>query len=94
MQEKKASLLWAVNVCSALVLLVLALTGFANWLILPKGRLGPGFLVSARHFFMVIHQWSALAFLVCIGIHVSLHASYVKGRLKRMGIVKSRAEEE
>ncbi len=94
MQEKKGSLLWAVNVCSAVILLVLAVTGLANWLILPKGRVAAGFLVSVRRFFMEVHVWSALAFLACIGVHVSLHASYVKARLKRMGIGKSRALKE
>ena len=94
MQEKRSALLWAVNVCSAVILLVLAVTGLTNWLILPKGREAAGFLVSARHFFVEVHEWSALAFLACIGIHVSLHASYVKTRLKRMGIGKSRALKE
>ena len=80
----KLSRLWIVNVISFFLFSLLSVTGLINWLFLPRGYgSGAGFLVSLRHFLIGIHEWTALLFMVVIGIHISLHWSYVKKSLDR-----------
>lgn len=83
MGSNKSAKLWATNVASFILLLILCTTGVINWL-LPKGYAAKGsFLVSVRHFFMGIHEVAAILFLMVIAIHVLLHWSYVRSNLKR-----------
>lgn len=79
---EKISKLWIVNVMSLLLFSLLGVTGLINWLLLPRGYgQGAGFLVSLRHSLVTMHEWTALLFMIVIGIHISLHWSYVKNTL-------------
>jgi len=78
----KLSRLWIVNVISFFLFSLLSVTGLINWLLLPRGYgSGAGFLVSLRHFLMTMHEWTALLFMIVIGVHISLHWAYVKKSL-------------
>jgi hypothetical protein len=35
-------------------------------------------LVSLRHSLVTVHEWTALLFIIVIGVHISLHWAYVK----------------
>ncbi|MBW1783225.1 MAG: DUF4405 domain-containing protein [Deltaproteobacteria bacterium] len=87
--SKKTSKLWLTNVVSFILLTVLAITGLINWLLLPRGYEARGsFLISVRHFFVECHHWTALAFMIIIGIHIFLHWGYIKTNLKKSDILK------
>jgi len=77
----KLSRLWIVNVISFSLFSLLSVTGLMNWLLLPRGYGHAGFLVSLRHSLMTIHEWTALLFMIVIGVHISLHWAYVKKTL-------------
>ena len=89
MNSKRTFKLWIVNAVSFVLFSVLSLTGFINWLVLPKAyRIRGGFLLSLRHFLVEVHEWAALLFMVVIIVHIVLHWGYIKANLKRYGIVK------
>ena len=81
---EKLSRLWIVNVISFFLISLLSVTGLVNWLVLPRGYgRSTGFLVSLRHSLVTIHEWTALLFMIVIGIHIWLHWAYVKKSLDR-----------
>lgn len=89
MTIRKTTHLWLINMVSFVLFVALSLTGLINWLVLPKGYEAKGsFLITLRHFFVEIHEWTALAFMVTIAIHIFLHWGYVKTNLKKSGILK------
>lgn len=89
MNTSKTTQRWLVNVVSFILFTILALTGLINWLILPRGsETGRGVLISMRHFFREVHEWSAFVFIVVVGIHLLLHSAYIKTNLKNHGLVK------
>ncbi len=89
MADGKASKLWTVNVISFILFVILCSTGLINWLVLPKGyQARGGFLVSLRHFFITMHEWVGVIFIVLITIHVVLHWTYIKSNLKKYGMMK------
>lgn len=89
MTIRKTTHLWLINMVSFVLFVVLSLTGLINWLVLPKGYEAKGsFLITLRHFFVEIHEWTALAFMVTIAIHIFLHWGYVKTNLKKSDILK------
>ncbi|RPI71971.1 MAG: DUF4405 domain-containing protein [Geobacteraceae bacterium] len=89
MSNGKYSKLWTVNVISFILFVILCSTGLINWLVLPRGYEARGnFLVSLRHFFIAIHEWAGLIFIVLIAIHIILHWPYIKSNLKKYGIMK------
>jgi len=78
----KLSKLWIVNVISFFLFSLLSVTGLINWLVLPRGYgQSGGFLVSLRHSLVTMHEWTALLFMIVIGVHISLHWAYVKKSL-------------
>lgn len=80
----KPSKLWIVNVISFLLFSLLSVTGLINWLLLPRGYGSRGgFLVSVRHALVTVHEWTALLFMIIIGIHISLHWTYIKKTLDK-----------
>jgi len=88
MSTGRLSKLWIVNVTSFVFFIILCSTGLINWLVLPRGYEGRGnFLVSLRHFFIVLHEWAALIFMVMIAIHIILHWPYIKSNLRKYGII-------
>ena len=89
MPEGRSSKLWIVNVISFILFIILFSTGLLNWLVLPKGYEARGsFSVSLRHFFIALHEWAALMFMVVIAVHIVLHWPYIKSNLKKYGIMK------
>jgi membrane protein implicated in regulation of membrane protease activity len=77
---------WLVNIVSVFLLALLCMTGFINWLVLPRGYgATQGFLFSLRHFFLGIHQWTAILFVIAIAIHIVFHWGYVRANLKKKG---------
>ena len=89
MSNGRSSTLWIVNVISFILITILCCTGFLNWLVLPKGfGAQGGFGVSLRHFFVALHEWTGLVFMVLITFHIALHWPYIKSNLKKYGIIK------
>jgi hypothetical protein len=89
MANGKASKLWTVNVISFILFVILCSTGLINWLVLPKGyQARGGFLVSLRHFFITMHEWVGMIFIVLVTIHIVLHWTYIKSNLKKYGMMK------
>jgi len=89
MSNGRSSKLWIVNVASFVLFIILCSTGLINWLVLPRGyEARSNFLVSLRHFFIAVHEWAGLIFIVLIAIHIVLHWPYIKSNLKKYGITK------
>jgi hypothetical protein len=89
MSNGKSSKLWKVNVISFVLFIILCSTGLLNWLVLPRGYETRGtFLASLRHFFIAIHEWTALIFMIVVAIHIILHWPYIESNLKKYGIMK------
>jgi hypothetical protein len=89
MPRGKSSKLFVVNVVSFILFLVLSFTGLLNWLVLPKGYEARGnFFVNLRHFFISIHEWAGLIFILIVAFHIVLHWTYIKSNLKKYGIMK------
>jgi hypothetical protein len=89
MSNGKSLKLWAVNVISFILFVILCSTGLINWLVLSRGYEARGnFLVSLRHFCITLHEWVGVMFIVLIIIHIVLHWTYIKSNLKKYGIMK------
>jgi hypothetical protein len=89
MSNGKSLKLWTVNAISFILFVILCSTGLINWLVLPRGyEVRGNFLVSLRHFFITIHEWAGLIFIVLIAIHIVLHWPYIRSNLKKYGIMK------
>lgn len=85
MASQKSRQLWMVNLVSFILLTLLAITGLLNWLVLPRGLGRGSWLMELRHLVMNVHIFLAVIFLLAIGIHLWLHASYIKANLVRSG---------
>jgi hypothetical protein len=84
MTNKRTFRLWIINVISFTLFILLSITGLINWLILPKGYgVRTECLGSLRHFFIEVHQWTALAFVIIIAVHVILHWGYIKTNIRK-----------
>jgi hypothetical protein len=89
MANGKALKLWTVNVISFILFVILCSTGLINWLVLPRGYQTRGdFLISLKHFFIILHEWVGMMFIVLIIIHIVLHWTYIKANLKKYGMMK------
>jgi len=89
MANGKALKLWTVNVISFVLFVILCGTGLINCLVLPRGYQARGnFLVSLRHFFITLHEWVGVIFIVLIIIHIVMHWAYIKSNLKKYGLMK------
>ncbi len=91
MELSKSIQLWYVNAASFILFAILALTGIINWLFIPRGSdimNKGGFLLSLRHFFRDVHEWTAFLFIIVVIVHLVLHWAYIKTNLKKYGILK------
>lgn len=80
---KKKDLLWYVSSGMFVLFSVLSLTGLINWLLLPKGHgTEKGFLISLRHFFLEVHEWMGLLFIILVIVHLWLHKDYILNNWK------------
>jgi hypothetical protein len=62
-----------------------------NWLLIPGGYRGEGgFMMSLKHFFRGIHEWTALLFIIVVVIHFMLHWPYITSNLKKHGLLINR----
>jgi len=87
MLNNKATTLWAVNIVSFFLFLVLAASGLINGLLIPGEFRGEGgFMMSVRHFLRGIHEWTALLFIIAVVIHLILHWPYIRANLKKHGL--------
>ena len=88
MSNGRSSKLWIVNIISFILFIILFSSGLLNWLVLPRGYEARGsFSVSLRHFFIALHEWAALIFIVVIAVHIVLHWPYIKSNLKKYGMI-------
>lgn len=75
---KKKDMFWYVSSAMVVLFALLALTGLINWIVLPRGcATDAGFLVSLRHFFREVHEWTGFFFMILVGIHLWLHKDYI-----------------
>jgi hypothetical protein len=89
MANGKALKLWTVNVISFILFVILCSTGLINWLVLPRGYQARGdFLISLRHFFIALHEWLGMMFMVLIILHIVLHWTYIKSNLRKYNMMK------
>jgi hypothetical protein len=89
MANGKALKLWTVNVISFILFVILCSTGLINWLVLPRGYQTRGdFFISLRHFFITLHEWVGMMFIVLIIIHIVLHWTYIKSNFKKYGMMR------
>ncbi len=84
----RKDLLWIVNLVSFALLLILAVTGLLNWLVIPRGAGAGRVVASLRHVLRDFHSWTAVAFCLATALHVWLHRGYVRQNLKRSGLLK------
>ncbi|MCX5999482.1 MAG: DUF4405 domain-containing protein [Chloroflexi bacterium] len=86
----KVRLLFVVAVSSFLVFLLQAISGFVLWLILPRGSNGDGVgrggstFVWSRQTWMDIHEWTAVALLVLLVIHIYMHWKWLLNQAKAL----------
>lgn len=85
MAARKNMQLWVVNIVSFVLIFLLAATGLINRLVLPRGGGRGSWLVEIRHLLADVHAGLAVLFLLAIGIHLWLHAAYIKANLSRSG---------
>ncbi|MFZ5571089.1 MAG: hypothetical protein ACOZF0_11830 [Thermodesulfobacteriota bacterium] len=86
--NSKAEKLWRVNVISFIILMLLVVTGMANWLVFPGGSHGAG--SSIRGFLCAVHRWSAVGFILMIGVHLFFHLDYINKSLEKYGLLRKR----
>lgn len=89
MSNGRSSKLWIINLISFILFILLSGTGLLNWFVLPRGYEARGsFLVSLRHFFIALHEWTASIFMIVVAVHIILHWPYIKSNLKKYRFMK------
>jgi len=89
----KVKFLFTLVILAFVALLVQAISGFILWLALPHGGgdgdgrgIGGGGVESTfiwdRHTWLDIHDWTAVALLVIIAIHISIHWKWLYHQTK------------
>ena len=65
--------------------LVIAISGFVLWFVLPRGsgRLGESF-IFLRENWLTIHNWSAVLLIFFLILHLILNWSWIKGMFKSL----------
>jgi len=79
---KKGDLLFYTDAAALVLFVFLAATGTLIYLVLPPG-LGHASQVwgLSRHEWGTIHFWGTLTFITLMGVHLSLHWSWIKKRV-------------
>ncbi len=83
MTNSKTFKLWIVNVVSFIFFILLSITGLVIWFISHTDL-----LKSLSHFFREVHEMSAFAFIILMGIHLFMHWDYVMGNLRKYNMIK------
>lgn len=81
---QKSFIRWIVNVLAFVVFTFQALTGLGAWM-LPHGG---GAAQSLRHVLHSLHMAAGVALVVVIGVHLSLHWTYIIENLRKYGMLK------
>ncbi|MFZ7127780.1 MAG: DUF4405 domain-containing protein [Desulfobacterales bacterium] len=82
MSLNRTEKLWIVNVVTFILLSIMILTGVVLWLLHGGGpvRRGGGWF----HMLRDVHTWTALFFVVSVGVHLLLHRSYIRNQMTKM----------
>jgi hypothetical protein len=90
----KARLYFAVVVVSFVAFVLEAFSGFVLWLVLPRGPGGSGWggggggdgasFLFDRQTWLDIHDWTGVALLCFIAVHVALHRKWIVRMLKSL----------
>jgi len=88
---------WPINYILFVILLLLgliqAISGFLLWLVIPGGHRGFGIDLSgqltysilwSRYTWIELHDWTALALVAVVIIHIILHWKWIVCMTKRM----------
>jgi hypothetical protein len=95
----KAKFLFGLAIMALVTFLIQAISGFVLWLVLERGegngsgkglgRLGnEDTFIWARHTWIDIHDWTAVALLVIIAIHIFMHWRWLYNQLKSLLVKK------
>lgn len=90
--------LFAISVLALVTLLIEAISGFVLWLVLPRGGGGGGegrglgggqeaiasIFIWDRHTWLDIHDWTAVAFLVLLAVHIYVHWRWLYRQTKSL----------
>ena len=68
---------YIVDMFMFLVFLIVALSGFILWLILPKGSGNSLFLILTRNEWIFVHNWSSVIFILLLLIHLILNWNWI-----------------
>jgi ABC-type dipeptide/oligopeptide/nickel transport system permease subunit len=75
---RKATRNYVLALIMGLLALFQAITGFVLWLALPRGRgAGGGTFLWDRDTWIDLHNWTAVALVVIVLIHVILHWGWI-----------------
>ena len=86
----RARAYFAVVVVTFVAFLLEAVSGFVLWLILPCGGGGSGWawgggsFIFDRQTWLDIHDWTGVALLCFIAVHVALHWKWIARMLKSL----------
>ena len=82
--DKNKTKFW-IDFCMFISFLIIAISGFVLWLVLPRGsgKLGNGF-IFLRETWILIHNWFSVLLIILILIHLILNYTWIKYMLKNM----------
>jgi cytochrome b subunit of formate dehydrogenase len=95
---------WLKNYLVFVIMLLLglcqAISGLLLWLVIPGGYHGGRSVVSSdsvfiwdRHTWISIHDWTAVALLVAVILHIILHWKWITFMTKKMIGMNTKTEE-
>ena len=74
---RKATRNYLIALVMALLALAQAVSGFVLWLALPHSRGGGGTFLWDRNSWINLHDWTAVALVVIVAIHIILHWGWI-----------------
>lgn len=78
----RARFLFVIAVLAGVAFLVVAVSGFVLWLILPTGP-GVG-MAWHHHTWLDIHEWTAVVLAVIIVVHVYVHRKWLNQQIRSL----------
>jgi predicted permease len=97
---------WSINYILFIFLvisgLIQAVSGFLLWLVIPGGHRGFGIggglartgnFIWSRYTWIEIHDWSAVALVIIVIIHIILHWNWIIYTTKKILGIRKRTEE-
>lgn len=81
---RKVTRNYVLNAIMGLILLFQGISGFILWFVLPRGygggsawQGGGSTFLFARHTWLDIHEWMAVALLVMFALHIAIHWRWI-----------------